>query len=87
MKGSQWLPFFMTLFSASVLFASALLIASYWFIPRRPKLGWALSFCGNFIYLFPVIFLHKLELLIVPVVFTCLSGWNLWRELHKKSSS
>jgi hypothetical protein len=73
----------MTFFAIGVTTASLLLIVSYWYIPRNAALGWALSLAGNGLYIVPVVTLHKPELLIVPSVFTVLSGWNLWQELTK----
>lgn len=77
----------MSLFSILVYLASALMIAAYWYVPTRPRLGWSLSLIGNFIYLFPIIVLHRIDLLVLPVVFTALAGVNLWRELRKTSKN
>jgi hypothetical protein len=62
---------------------SGYLIVSYVLIPRRPQLGWILSMVGNSLYLYPVALLHRIDLMIVPAVFTALSLWNVCHELTK----
>jgi hypothetical protein len=62
---------------------SGFLILSYIFIPRRPQLGWIASLTGNAMYLLPVSQLHRIDLMVVPAVFTALSLWNVWHELTK----
>lgn len=62
---------------------SCFLIVSYYLIPRKPQIGWNASFVGNALYLLPVAQLHRMDLMVVPAVFTALSIWNLWHELNK----
>jgi len=66
-----------------VYVGSGFLIVSYILIPRRPQLGWILSMTGNALYLLPVAQLHRIDLMVVPAVFTALSLWNVCRELTK----
>jgi len=66
-----------------VYVGSGFLIVSYVLIPRRPQLGWILSMVGNGLYLYPVALLHRIDLMIVPAVFTALSLWNVCHELTK----
>jgi hypothetical protein len=70
-----------------VWLGSMILILSYILIPRRPYFGWIASFTGNSLYLYPVSTLHKLSLMVVPVVFTALSIWNVIRCLNSQKSS
>ncbi len=67
-----------------MIYAGSLyLILSYVLIPRKPQLGWNASFVGNALYLYPVAQLHRIDLMVVPAVFTALSLWNVWHELTK----
>lgn len=66
-----------------IYFASILLLLSYLLIPRRPLVGWVVSALGNGLYLYPVSKLHRLDLMVVPALFTVLSVWNSYRELIK----
>ena len=67
--------------------ASGYLIASYFLIPRRPYLGWCVSFAGNMLYLYPVWLLRRLDLMVLPSVFVVLALWNAIRELNKTSKN
>jgi hypothetical protein len=66
---------------------SGYLILSYYLIPRRPYLGWVSNFTGNALYLYPVALLHRLDLMVVPLVFTVLSFVNVCQELMKQPVS
>jgi hypothetical protein len=70
---------------AMIWIGSGYLILSYVLIPRKPQIGWICSFTGNALYLQPVAQLHRLDLMVVPTVFTALSLWNVWNELNKTS--
>jgi len=70
-----------------VYVGSGFLIVSYVLIPRRPQLGWILSMTGNALYLYPVALLHRIDLMIVPAVFTALSLWNVCHELTKATKN
>ena len=61
-----------------------LILLAYLFIPRKPWLGWACSLAGNALCLYPIALLHRLDLMAMPVAFTGLSAWNIWRELRSK---
>lgn len=63
---------------------SFLLILSYIVLGRKNmRLGWMFSLLGNGEYIFALWFrYHTLDVCVVPVVFTLLSAYNLWKELN-----
>lgn len=70
-----------------VYIAAFFVFLSYWWIPRKPLWGWSTGVLGNLLYTIAFIPYGKIELLIAPVGFTVLSGWNLCKELRKTSSN
>lgn len=61
---------------------AALILLSYLLVPRRPAYGWASALAGNALCLWPYAALHRPDMMAMPVAFTVLSAWNLWRELR-----
>jgi hypothetical protein len=62
------------------------LFLSYAKIPTSPRMGWLFGVMGNLLYIFAFLHYGKMELLVAPVMFAALSGWNLWKELRKTST-
>lgn len=66
--------------------ATFFLFLTYLLLPRAPAWGWVSAVLGNLLYAVALLPLGRIDLLVAPVGFTALSGWNLWRELRKRST-
>jgi len=70
-----------------VYIAAITVFVAYGLVPKKPVWGWGTGVLGNALYIIAFAPYGKMELLIAPIGFTALSGWNLWRELRKTSTN